>query len=383
MTRTPQSILIIEDTPATLSVLFNVLDSAGFEVLVALNGEKALEIAREGRPDLILLDVMLTGIDGFETCRRLKALDATAETPIIFMTALTKTGDKVKGFELGAVDYITKPFEPDEVLMRIKTHLTIQQLQHDLQENNAALSAALERERELHQLKSRFISIASHEFRTPLSTILLSRDLLHRYCQQIGAADQPGLAGEIAEELDSITQSVRQMTATLDEVLMITKAEAGRVAFAPMPVNVTALCRELVGKWNALSTAEHHLRFSAAEDPLDACVDPKLLDTILSNLLSNAVKYSPEGGEVECRLGRQDGMLRIEVQDQGIGIAPEDQRHLFEAFQRGTNTRNIQGTGLGLSIVKQFVELHGGRVSVRSQLHQGTTFTILLPKSME
>lgn len=379
MTKKLPSILVIEDTPATLSVLFNLLDDAGFEVLVALNGERALSVAEEGRPDLILLDVLLAGIDGFETCRRLKASEATCEIPIIFMTALTKTDDKIKGFELGAVDYITKPFEPEEVLMRIKTHLTIQQLQQDLQLKNEELYAALERERELNQLKSRFISIASHEFRTPLSTILFSKDLLKRYCQKVGQPDEPGMANDIHEQLDSITRAVKQMTATLDEVLMITKSEAGKVSFSPILTNVTALCREVVEKWEAMSTEAHSVIFSNQGEPIQALVDPKLFETIVSNLLSNAIKYSPQGGEVRCELALVAENIRLVVQDQGIGITEEDQRHLFEAFHRGVNAMKIQGTGLGLSIVKQFVELHEGTISVESEVRKGSTFTICVP----
>ncbi len=380
--KTP-SILVIEDTPATLSVLFNLLDSAGFEVLVALNGENALGVAKEGQPDLILLDVLLAGIDGFETCRRLKASDVTGDIPIIFMTALTKTGDKVKGFELGAVDYITKPFEPEEVLMRIKTHLTIQELQHDLQVKNEELSASLERERELNQLKSRFISIASHEFRTPLSTILFSKDLLKRYSQklhQTEAAGMPDMADDIDEQLDSITQAVKQMTATLDEVLTITKSEAEKVAFAPIPLNVSQLCREIVGKWDAMSTAAHTVIFKNSGQPVETWIDPKLFENIVSNLLSNAIKYSPQGGDVLCELACTAEELTLVVRDEGIGIAPEDQQYLFEAFHRGINAANIQGTGLGMSIVKQFVELHDGTITVDSAIKHGTTFTIRIPR---
>ena len=373
-------ILIIEDTPATLSVLFTLLNDAGFEVLVALNGENALKIAEEGEPDLILLDVMMAGIDGFETCRRLKDSETTREIPVIFMTALAETGDKIKGFELGAVDYITKPFEPQEVLMRIKTHLTIQQLQHDFQEKNEELSASLERERELNQLKSRFISIASHEFRTPLSTILISKNLVGRYCQQRNA---PTISEDISEELDSIERAVRHMADTLDEVLTITKSEAGKITFEPVELDITAFCQEIVEKWNALSTEIHTLVFTGVGEHLRACVDPKLFETILSNLLSNAVKYSPRGGMVVCELWADEADLCLSVKDEGIGIKPEDQHNLFEAFHRGHNAASIQGTGLGLSIVKQFVDLHGGTIDVHSMMDQGTQFTLVFPGTLQ
>lgn len=370
-------ILVIEDNPGTLKVLFELLTQAEYEVLVATDGDKALTAAEEGQPDLILLDVMLAGMDGFEICRRLKTSEITQAIPVIFMTALTKTLDKVKGFELGAVDYITKPFEPEEVLVRIKTHLTIQQLQHDLKENNDALQASLERERELSMLKSRLISIASHEFRTPLSTILFSKSLLKRYAKKIANQD---IAQEIGIECDSIEQSVKQMTTILDEVLLITKAEAGKVPFAPNMIDVTELFRKVVEKFTALTRDSHTIVFAKPEEHIHLLADPKLMDSILSNLLSNAIKYSPQGGTVRCDLFQKNGAVLFSVHDEGIGIPETDQSHLFEAFHRGDNVSHIQGTGLGLSIVKQFVELHGGSIEVQSELNRGSTFTVVLPR---
>lgn len=369
-------ILVIEDNPGTLGVLFNLLNDAGFEVLVARDGEKALEIAEEGSPDLILLDVMLSGIDGFEICRRLKDLEMTRELPVIFMTALTKTGDKVKGFELGAVDYITKPFDPEEVLVRVKTHLTIQQLQRDLLEKNEALEASLERERELNALKSRFVSIASHELRAPLSKILLSKGLLHRYCRKLPESDR---IQDMQRELESIVRAVSQMTATLDEVLTITKSEAGKITFSPSMIDLTALCRNLVEEFDAMAPETHSVLFSNSEKPIYTRADPKLLETVLSNLLANAIKYSPQGGTVLCDLVLKEGTILLSVKDEGIGIAEEDQVYLFEAFYRGENAEKIEGSGLGLSIVKQFVELHSGAIKVESEINKGATFTILLP----
>lgn len=371
------SILIIEDNPANLSILFSLLNEAGFEVLVSLDGEKALQSAEEGQPDLILLDVILSGIDGFEICRRLKASEKTQEIPVIFMTALTKTADKVKGFELGAVDYITKPIEPEEVLIRIKTHLTIQHLQQDLQMKNEELQASLEREQELNKLKSRFISIASHEFRTPLSTILFSNNLLKRYSQHI--PDQE-MVKEMGRELESVEKSVRKMTATLDEVLTISRTEAGKVTFNPVEIDLTDLCRGIVEKFKNMASDKHTLIFPNSGEHIQAFVDPKLIEAILSNLLSNAIKYSPEGGNVVCQLVQKDGKIVIlSVTDEGIGISEDDQRHLFDEFYRGLNVTKIQGTGLGLSIVKQFVSLHNGAISVNSEVNKGTTFTIILP----
>jgi two-component system sensor histidine kinase/response regulator len=370
------SILVIEDNPANLSVLFNLLNETGFEVSVSLDGESAIRSAEEGHPDIILLDVMLARIDGFEICRRLKASEKTQAIPVIFMTALTKTVDKVKGFELGAVDYITKPFEPEEVLVRIKTHLTIQKLQQDLCLKNEELQASLERERELNKLKSHFLSIASHEFRTPLSMILFSNNLLRRYIQVV--PDQQTVT-EMIQELDGIERTVKQMTGTLDDILKIAKSETGKLTFNPTLIDLGDLCWKVVEKFKVLAAETHTVIFSNAVEHIQAFVDPKLMEHILSNLLSNAMKYSPKGGTIRCDLVQENGKIILSVTDKGIGIPEDEQRHLFEAFYRGVNVNDIQGTGLGLSIVKQFVELHGGTITLKSDANKGTIFTVVLP----
>ena len=365
-------VLVVDDNPANLSLLFDLLDKAGFEVSVSQDGYRALTRAELIHPDLILLDIMMPGIDGFETCRQLKQRARTSTIPVIFMTALSETGDKVKGFELGAVDYITKPFQPEEVLARVKTHLMIQQLQRDLQTKNEELAIAIEREKELNTLKSRFISMASHEFKTPLTTILLSTNLLKRYGERMSGEKR-------REELHMIEKAVTHMNTLLENVLTISRQEAGKITFCPEVTNVPQVCQNLVERFQAMNEETHRIEFSASGDFDQTAVDPRLLEHILANLLSNAVKYSPAGGSVWFEFAGSDNELVFRVKDQGIGISEADQQHLFETFHRGENVGNIKGTGLGLSIVKQFVELHAGTISVASELGKGTTFTVVLP----
>ena len=365
-------ILVVDDNPANLGLLFDALDEVGFEVLVSQNGESAIKRARSNLPDLILLDVMMPGIDGFETCKQLKADEATREIPVIFMTALAEIEEKVKGFRYGAVDYITKPIQPAEVLARIKTHLTIQSLQRDLRQKNRELSAALEREQELNRLKSRFVSMISHEFKTPLTTILLSNNLLQRYGDRMSPEKR-------REELAAVERAVARLNEMLEGVLTLSRGEAGKIPFQPAMTAVTQLCRNLAVHFRATCEATHTITFAAASDDLQAVADPKLLEQILSNLLSNAIKYSPAGGNIRFELTSAHHALEFRVQDAGLGISAADQQHLFEAFHRGENVGTIKGTGLGLSIVKQFVELHGGRIDASSTLGQGSTFTVIIP----
>ncbi len=366
------SILAVDDNPANLDLLFDLLGEAGYKVLFAKNGESAITRAQKTLPDLILLDVMMPGIDGFETCRQLKAHTVTQQIPIIFMTALKETMEKVRGFELGAVDYITKPIQPEEVLARVNTHLTIQRLQHDLLEKNQELSAALDREKELNVLKSRFISMASHELRNPMTILQLSLDLLKRYHTRMPPEKQ-------AKELENMEQTLKLMQNLLDEVLMASKAEAGRFQYKPRRLDASELCQRVFQSFQQMSEHSHTLLFSCEGKDFHLSADPELLEHIFSNLLSNAIKYSPTGGTVTFEMVRQSEAIVCRVSDQGIGISEEDQQHLFDAFHRGKNVGNIKGTGLGLSIVKEFVKLHHGTISVESEVNQGTTFTIVFP----
>lgn len=366
------AILAVDDNPANLNLLFDLLDKANFEVLISQSGESALKRAKNTSPDIILLDVMMPGIDGFETCRQLKADEATKDIPVIFMTALSDIVDKVKGLELGAVDYITKPIQPQEVLARIKIHLTIQQLQRDLGQKNLKLSESLEREKELNELKSRFISMASHEFRTPLAAILTSSNLLKRYGDRFSPDKK-------LTHLERIEGAVKRMTEMLNDILTLSKIEAGKQRYHPQPVALIEFCHNIVEEFRLISEETHTIAFSSPDQEFQACVDPNLLRHILSNLLSNAIKYSSENRHIYFEHSRTDNAVIFRVKDEGIGISEDDQKYLFEAFHRGTNVDTIKGTGLGLSIVEQFVELHGGTIDVESKINQGTTFTVSIP----
>lgn len=370
------SILAVDDNPANLDLLFDLLDEAGYHVLVAKDGESAITRAQKTLPDLILLDVMMPGIDGFETCRQLKTHQVTQHIPVIFMTALKETTEKVRGFELGAVDYITKPIQAEEVLARVTIHLKIQRLQRDLTEKNQELSAALDREKELSALKSRFISMASHELRNPLTILQLSLDLLKRYHTRMSSEKQ-------AQELESMGHTLKHMQNLLDEVLMASKAEAGRFEYKPRRIDASELCQRVFQRFQRMSEHTHTLRFSHENDDFHLSADPELLEHIFSNLLSNAIKYSPAGGNVVFELIREPETILCRVHDEGIGISEADQQHLFDAFHRGKNVGDIKGTGLGLSIVKEFVKLHHGTISVESEVNQGTTFTVVFPCDQE
>lgn len=240
------------------------------------------------------------------------------------------------------------------------------------------MAFALAKQRELNELKSRFVSMTSHEFRTPLAAILSSAELLRDYGDRLPAAER-------AELIGIVESSVRRMGRMLDSVLTIGKGEAGQLDFSPAPLDLRRVCEEIADEVRrALAdqradTAALVLAF--ADEPGTRRLDERLLRQILGNLLSNGLKYSPAGGEVRCEVALEDGEVVIVVADRGIGIPEEDLPHLFETFHRGRNVGNIAGTGLGMAIVRRAVERHGGRVNVESRVGHGTRFVVRLPEA--
>ncbi len=231
---------------------------------------------------------------------------------------------------------------------------------------------ALEKQKELSLLKSRFISMTSHEFRTPLTTILSSSQLLEKYSNKL--AEEKKL-----QHLHRIQGAVKQMTELLNNVLLIGKAEAGKLQIKSASLDLGQFCRDLVEELQLSTGNNHTIAFCRQGECATACMDEKLLGSILINLLSNAIKYSPLGGTVHFDLICQQGEAIFHVQDQGIGIPTAEQAQLFNSFHRASNVGTISGTGLGLAIVKKSVDLHGGNITVNSEVGVGTTFTVTLP----
>jgi two-component system sensor histidine kinase VicK len=251
----------------------------------------------------------------------------------------------------------------------------------DRKRAEAEIRNALETEKELNELKSSFVSMASHEFRNPLTTILTAAALLKEEYSRRQTLDK-----DTQLYLQMIQTSVKQMTDLLEDVLAIGKAEEGKLQFQPEPIDLAQFCRDLVlememgQKRNPYGTASGPaITFVCQEESIQACMDEKLLRQIFTNLLSNAVKYSPQGNPVRFELTCENGEATFEIEDRGIGIPPEDQKRLFETFYRAKNARKLPGTGLGLAIVKKAVELHGGQIWVSSEAGVGTTFKVSIP----
>jgi two-component system, sensor histidine kinase and response regulator len=406
---TSASILIVDDTLSYLELLSAVLKRQKYRVIRATNGYMALAMVESDPPDLILLDIRMPDLDGFEVCSWLKANPKTNEIPVIFVSAAYDPLDKVEAFSVGGVDFVNKPFDLVEVLARIETHLRLRSLQLQLKEQNEKLqnstqilSISLEKERELSQLKSNFISLVSHEFRTPLTTIQSAAELLEHYEWD---------RNEQLEQLHQIQSEVQHMTTLMEDVLLYSKAEAGKLRLKLSPVDLCKFVKRLVKQFQLAIGRHHHFNLSiyhVSSDPTQetnqktlllhrdsplnsedltiggmseaiAMVDEVLLRQIFSNLLANAVKYSPQGSEIDFELTIENDRAIFLVADRGLGIPQEDRAHLFSAFFRAHNVANISGTGLGLSIVKQCVDVHQGTIMLCSEVGMGTSLKVIIP----
>ncbi|MBK8025476.1 MAG: PAS domain S-box protein [Chloroflexi bacterium] len=235
------------------------------------------------------------------------------------------------------------------------------------------LRQALAQEKELGELKSRFVTLASHEFRTPLAAILATTETLTNYWDRL---DKP----KIDDRLGRIRAQVAHMTSIMEDVLELARMQAGRVKYEPAPGDLDALCRAILTEYEDQADQGRRLIYECAQPPVLSVFDTRMLRQVIGNLVQNALKYSPESHPVWVTLVHDGEQITLRVQDEGIGIPPEDMKRLFETFHRAANVGAISGTGLGLSIAKQAVELHGGTIAVESALDRGTTFTVRLPR---
>jgi signal transduction histidine kinase len=362
-------VLAVDDTPGNLRILVEALSSYGHEVLVATDGRAALDTVRYARPDLILLDVMMPELDGFETCAALKANPDTADIPIIFMTALTETQEKVRAFELGAVDYLTKPFEHAELLARVSTHITISRLRLDLEKRNRQLE-------DLNRLKNEFMGMAAHDVRNPLTSVLACGDLIDAIVETAPPEKIRYINGQIAA-------SARRINAIITNLLDVNAIDSGQRRLEIVPHDLNAIVERVVQQnSHKARTKNIEIQFTPESHPLTCMLDEGAAEQVLDNVISNAVKYSPPDRRVFVRLGLREGYVRIEVQDEGPGISAEDQTKMYGKFSRlsAKPTAGEPSTGLGLWIVKELTEAMQGTITCRSQLGHGTTFVIEWPR---
>ncbi len=356
------TILIVDDIPENVSALFHFLDTQNFELLVARNGETALELVEYEVPDLVLLDVMMPGIDGFETCQRLKANPKTRDIPIIFMTALSDTASKIKGFELGAVDYITKPFQQEEVLARVNLHLTLRKLQKNLQAKNNELAA---KNQELHA----FTKTVAHDLKTPVTNLIsLSEMLLEE--------QSAGLHSMAAHSLQLIHKSGENMLSLINALLLLTRVSTQTVTVTSVDMSYIIV---QVKQRLAQMIKQYQGEISVPKIwPLAQGYAP-WIEEVWINYLSNALKYGGRPPHLELGATVYESKIRFWIRDNGPGLNHEAQVQLFAPFSRVPTKHSEEGHGLGLYVVRRIIHQIGGEVGVESQEGRGSVFYFTLP----
>jgi len=396
-TKQPETILIIDDTPDNLRFLSDLLERAGYAVRKVISGDLGLEAAQLEPPDLILLDIKMPGLDGYQVCDRLKSNERTRSIPVIFLSAMSEELDKVMAFEAGCVDYITKPFQVVEVLARIENQLQVSRLRKALEQRNQELqrtiaqrtSAEIALETLNQDLETRVqariaylqtaLDQAQHSVTlTPDAVQALQIDLetLVTAAEQL-EADLQASQSTLQPYLQTILQTLVSSARSIQQILAPTLPDPT----APLQsADLSPFCQSLLADWPLSDRSHHQLAFASwgrpsGELPLDAGA----LKQLLTPILANALHYSPQGGTVLLQIFYKSTEVRIEIRDEGIGIPPIELDRICEQFYRASNAKGFSGKGLGLFNAQQIVRPNGGSLSFSSQLGEGTTVTLTLP----
>ncbi|NEU75558.1 hybrid sensor histidine kinase/response regulator [Hassallia byssoidea VB512170] len=283
--------------------------------------------------------------------------------PFLLVTSRRDVGMVTRHLWQSIHELIVTPIEKVELHARVEMLLQRRKLSLELKQANDNLQ-------QINEIKTRFLSIASHEIRNPLHTISAYAQILQRSSDKLPEEKKQ-------EFYEKIKVYVKKITDILDDILLLSRGESGKQRINPIPINLNEFCEQVIQETQLLN--KNIINFFCEDKYINACIDEKVLRHILINLLTNAIKYSPKDSPIDLELISNESEVIFQIKDKGIGITPEDQQHLFESFYRASNVGNIPGTGLGLAIVKQCVDLHGGKIAVKSEVGVGTTFTVTLP----
>jgi len=363
---TKPNILIVDDIPLNLALLVDILSKEGYQVRPVPSGKLALIAVKVTVPDLILLDIMMPEMNGYEVCQKLKEDQLTKDIPVIFVSAIDEISDKVRAFDAGGVDYIVKPFQPQEVLARIKTHLELRSLQVQLQATNQNLE-------KLNEEKNNFLGMATHDLRNPISAINSMSDLL--LCENNLNLEQTELISDIKSATDF-------MLSLLKDLLDISAIESGKLNLQLEPLNIKEYVERIVNRYRMIAKLKNIQIKLIVKEPLPTIrIDRNKFEQILVNLISNAIKFSHNGTIVKVSVTSDQNQVFFTVEDHGQGIPDSEREKLFKPFSLTSvkSTAGESSTGLGLAITHKLVLAHRGQIFVESKVGKGSIFSVTIP----
>ena len=361
------SILMVDDNPANLQVLTSMLKQSGWRPRPVTSGQLGLQAARKEPPDLVLLDVNMPEMNGYEVCEQLKADARLADIPVIFVSALGETMDKVRGFAVGGVDYITKPFQLDEVKARVTTHLELRRQRRELQ-------ASYDKLRESERMRDSLVHMIVHDLRSPLTAI-------SAYLELFGQAAKEKLGAETQEDVANALHATRNMIRMINGILDVSKMEAQMMKLDLRECDLVRVVGQSLDDLESLVGARR-LAFERPAEPAWVLADQEIISRIVQNFLANALRFTPADGEIHVGLVAEAEHVRVFVADTGPGIPPDFRESIFDKFFQigGSALPTNRSTGLGLAFCKMAVEAHGGRIGVDSELGKGSSFWFTLPR---
>lgn len=369
--RSEYKILIVDDVISNVLLLKILLTNEKFQVCTANNGTTCIEQAKNEHPDLILLDVMMPDISGFDTAVILKKDEETKDIPIIFLTALNTPADLVHGFKVGASDFLTKPFNKEELVMRVTQQISLVAAKRIIEKQNAELRATLNN-------RDKMYSVIAHDLRSPMASIRMVLNL-------VVASTSPDQVGpELYELLDKANKESEDVHDLLDNLLKWTKSQTGRLNVVIQELDLNDIIPGVVDIFEVIAETKHiKLNLQMADGPLVVTADNDMLKTIVRNFLSNAIKFSPENSSIDIIMSKDADFAKISVRDHGVGIASDRLGSIFHKGETTYGTGGEEGSGLGLQLCQDFAQKIGGDCTVESVEGEGSTFSVTIPLKKE
>ena len=367
LNRSDYKILIVDDVVSNVLLLKILLANEKFQVCTANNGTTCIEMARKEHPDLILLDVMMPDMNGFDTATVLKKEEGTKDIPIIFLTALNTPQDLVHGFQVGASDFLTKPFNKEELVMRVTQQISLVAAKRIIEKQNAELRATLTN-------RDKMYSVIAHDLRSPMASIRMVLNLV------VASATPETVGPELYTLLDQANRESEEVHDLLDNLLKWTKSQTGRLSVVKQNLDLNDIIPGVVEIFEAIAyTKRIKLDLQKTDSPLMVNADNDMLKTVVRNFLSNAIKFSPEDSSIEIIMATEGEMAKVSVRDHGVGIAADRLENIFHKGETTYGTGGEEGSGLGLQLCQDFARKNGGDCTVESVEGQGSTFSVFIP----